>query len=103
MNKKVLLTGVSGYIGLHCAKTLLENGYNVIGSVRTADKENEVKSTLNSASVSIKNLSFVYLDLNSDNGWDSAVSNCDYVMHIASPFKVENPKNEMEMLSPAVD
>ena len=35
MNKKVLLTGVSGYIGLHCAKTLLENGYNVIGSVRT--------------------------------------------------------------------
>ena len=24
-------------------------------------------------------------------------------MHIASPFKVENPKNEMEMLGPAVD
>ena len=103
MNKKVLLTGVSGYIGLHCAKTLLENGYNVIGSVRTADKENEVKSTLNSASVSINNLSFIHLDLNSDNGWDSALSNCDYVMHIASPFKVENPKNEMEMLGPAVD
>ena len=103
MKKKVLLTGVSGYIGLHCAKTLLEKGYKLVGTVRNANKENEVKSSLNSASVSIKNLSFIHLDLNSDNGWDSALSNCDYVMHIASPFKVENPKNEMEMLGPAVD
>ena len=103
MKKKVLLTGVSGYIGLHCAKTLLEKGYNVVGTVRNANKENEVKYSLNLATVSIKNLSFIHLDLNSDNGWDSALSNCDYVMHIASPFKVENPKNEMEMLGPAVD
>lgn len=103
MNKKVLLTGVSGYIGLHCAKTLLENGYDVVGSVRTPHKENEVKSTLNSASVPIKNLSFTHLDLNSDNGWDAALSNCDYVMHVASPFTVENPKNESDMLGPAVD
>ena len=71
--------------------------------MRTANKEDEVKSTLSSASVSIRNLSFIHLDLNSDNGWDSALSNCDYVMHIASPFKVENPKNETEMLGPAVD
>ena len=103
MSKTVLLTGVSGYIGLHCAKILLENGYNVVGSVRTENKANEVKSTLKSASVSIKNLSFAHLDLNSDNGWDSALSNCDFVMHMASPFTVENPKNEMDMLGPAVD
>ena len=103
MSKTILLTGVSGYIGLHCAKILLENGYNVVGSVRTENKANEVKSTLKSASVSIKNLSFAHLDLNSDNGWDSALSNCDFVMHMASPFTVENPKNEMDMLGPAVD
>ncbi len=103
MSKTVLLTGVSGYIGLHCAKILLENGYNVVGSVRTENKANEVKSTLKSASVSIKNLSFAHLDLNYDNGWDSALSNCDFVMHMASPFTVENPKNEMDMLGPAVD
>lgn len=103
MSKTVLLTGVSGYIGLHCAKILLENGYNVVGSVRTENKANEVKSTLKSASVSIKNLSFAHLDLNYDNGWDSALSDCDFVMHMASPFTVENPKNEMDMLGPAVD
>lgn len=103
MNKKVLLTGISGYIGLHCAKILLEKGYKVVGTVRSANKEEEVIKTLNSNSISIKNLSFTHLDLSSDNGWDSAMSNCDYVMHIASPFTVENPKNEEDMLGPAVD
>ena len=103
MNKKVLLTGISGYIGLHCAKILLEKGYTVVGTVRSTKKEEEVIKTLNSNSVSIENLSFTHLDLSSDKGWDSALSNCNYVMHVASPFTVENPKNESDMLGPAVD
>ena len=103
MNKKVLLTGISGYIGLHCAKILLEKGYTVVGTVRSTKKEEEVIKTLNSNSVSIENLSFTQLDLSSDKGWDSALSNCNYVMHVASPFTVENPKNESDMLGPAVD
>ena len=103
MNKKVLLTGISGYIALHCAKILLEKGYTVVGTVRSTKKEDEVIKTLNSNSVSIENLSFTHLDLSSDKGWDSALSNCNYVMHVASPFTVENPKNESDMLGPAVD
>jgi dihydroflavonol-4-reductase len=103
MSKKVLLTGVSGYIGLHCVKALLENGYHVTGSVRNKSKQEEVISTLHSASVSIEHLSFTHLDLNSDKGWDEALSNCDYVMHVASPFTIENPKNESEMFAPAID
>ena len=103
MNKKVLLTGISGYIGLHCAKILLEKGYTVVGTVRSTKKEEEVIKTLNSNSVSIENLTFNHLDLSSDKGWDSALSNCNYVMHVASPFTVENPKNESDMLGPAVD
>lgn len=103
MSKKVLLTGVSGYVGLHCVKTLLEKGYHVTGSVRNKSKQQEVISTLNLASVSIEHLSFTHLDLNSDKGWDEALSNCDYVMHVASPFTIENPKNESEMFAPAID
>ena len=103
MSKKVFVTGVSGYIGLHCVKTLLEKGFNVTGSVRNAEKEDEVISTLQSASVSIENLSFARLDLNSDNGWDAALTNYDFVMHLASPFTIENPKNESDMLAPAID
>jgi len=34
MTKTVLLTGISGYVGLYCAKELLELGHTVRGTVR---------------------------------------------------------------------
>lgn len=42
MNKKVLLTGISGYIGNHCAVELLKQGYSVRGSVRSLSKSAKV-------------------------------------------------------------
>ena len=36
--KKVLVTGISGYIGQHCAVELSKNGYAVRGSVRSLSK-----------------------------------------------------------------
>ena len=54
-------------------------------------------------SVDTTNLSIVGLDLASDRGWDDAVAGCDFVMHVASPFVIANPKNPLEMISPAVD
>ena len=84
-------------------QSALENGYHVTGSVRNKSKQEEVISTLHSASVSIEHLSFTHLDLNSDKGWDEALSNCDYVIHVASPFTIEIPKNESEMFAPAID
>ena len=37
--EKVLVTGVSGYIGNHCAAELLKNGYSVKGSLRDLTKK----------------------------------------------------------------
>jgi len=42
MNKKVLLTRISGYIGNHCAVELLKHGYSVRGSVRSLSKSQKV-------------------------------------------------------------
>ncbi len=103
MSEKVLLTGISGYIGLHCAKQLLESGYRVIGSIRSLTKEAEVLRSLNGAGVETSNLSFVKLDLMKDDGWDDAMNGCDYLMHTASPFSIANPKHEAEVIEPAVD
>ena len=72
MAKTVLLTGASGYIGLHCAKELIEAGYAVRGTVRSQAKAQEVRETLAAASVDTANLSLVELDLNSDHGWNDA-------------------------------
>ena len=44
--KTTLLTGISGYIGLHCAKQLLEAGYTVRGTVRSQAKVQLVRGEL---------------------------------------------------------
>jgi dihydroflavonol-4-reductase len=103
MTETVLLTGVSGYIGLHCAQQLLDAGFAVRGSVRSKAKEQEVRETLAAANTDTTNLAVVELDLANDLGWDDAAQGCDYVMHVASPFAIANPKSEDEMIKPAVE
>ncbi|MCK8120922.1 aldehyde reductase [Pseudoalteromonas sp. 2CM32C] len=99
----VLLTGISGFIGLHIAKQLLDQGFHVRGSVRNLRKSQSIKNTLEKASTNVSELSFVELDLTSDKGWDNAAEGCDYVMHVASPFAAAEPKHEDDMIKPAVD
>lgn len=39
----VLLTGISGFIGLHIAKQLLDQGFHVRGSIRSLKKRRTLK------------------------------------------------------------
>jgi dihydroflavonol-4-reductase len=48
-------------------------------------------------------LELVEADLGSDRGWREAAAGCTYVLHVASPFPAEVPKNEMDLIRPAVD
>ena len=43
---RVLVTGASGYIALHCILELLNNGYEVKGSLRDLNRESEIRTTL---------------------------------------------------------
>ena len=101
--KKVLLTGISGYIGLHCAVELLKNGYSVKGSIRSLSKAEDVTKLIKNYTDPAGNLEFCELDLLKDDGWDEAAADCDYVMHVASPFFSKIPKNENELIKPAVE
>ena len=40
--KKVLVTGATGFIGLHCIHQLLEQGYAVRGTLRSQSRAQEV-------------------------------------------------------------
>jgi dihydroflavonol-4-reductase len=51
----------------------------------------------------IDRLSFVETDLLRDDGWDDAMKGCTYVLHVASPFLLAEPKDENELIAPAVD
>jgi len=42
--EKVLVTGASGYIALHCISELLNDGYKVKGSLRDLGKEIQVEN-----------------------------------------------------------
>ncbi len=101
--KKVLLTGISGFVGQHCAVELLEKGYAVRGSLRNLSKEQEVREGIAKSIDAKANLEFCELDLLNDIGWDKAMEGCDYVLHVASPFVIAEPKDENEMIKPAVE
>ena len=95
-----LVTGVSGYLGLHVAKALIERGYHVKGTVRSLSKEPSVREALGVADDS---LSFAECDLTSDQGWKEAFTGVHALIHVASPFILKEPKDEQEYLKPAVE
>ncbi|MDG2199177.1 MAG: NAD-dependent epimerase/dehydratase family protein, partial [SAR324 cluster bacterium] len=101
--KKVLVTGISGYIGQHCAVELLKEGYYVKGSLRDLEKKDEVINGIKKEIDSGENLEFVKLNLLSDEGWDNAVEGCESVLHVASPYFVREPTNESEYIKPACE
>ena len=103
MNKKVLLTGITGYIANHCAVELLKNGYSVRGSLRNISKSDKIVNVIKKEVDPKDNLEFCELNLLNDEGWKDAAKGCDFVMHVASPFINIEPKDENEYIRPAVD
>ena len=43
MSEKVMVTGVTGYIGQHCGAELLRQGYEVVGTIRSMEKAEAVR------------------------------------------------------------
>jgi len=97
----VLVTGASGFIALHCILQLLQSGYKVRGTIRSPSREAEVRSTMSEHLDTEAGLTFFVADLNSDTGWDEAVTGCDYVLHVASPFPEKPPNHENDLIEPA--
>ena len=102
MAERVLVTGISGYIGQYCGAELLNQGFEVVGTVRSLAKAEATRDAIG-AVAPVDRLTFVEADLLSDHGWDEAMTGCTYVLHVASPFVLAEPKDENELITPAVD
>ncbi|UBM59435.1 aldehyde reductase [Marinilongibacter aquaticus] len=101
-NSTVLVTGGSGFIAVNCILKLLEQGYKVKTTLRSMDRQNEVKSMLRNGGIrSFDELSFIEADLVDDKNWNEAVAGCEFVLHVASPTPILNYKHEDEMIIPA--
>ncbi|WP_280435455.1 SDR family oxidoreductase [Nocardia carnea] len=103
MTHRVLVTGATGFVAGHCIAELIEHGYDVRATVRdiaaTARRAHLEKLAADRGG----SIEFVQADLDSDDGWDPAVTDCAYVIHTASPFPDTPPKDPDELVRPAVD
>ncbi|MFL2720616.1 MAG: SDR family oxidoreductase [Gammaproteobacteria bacterium] len=98
---KVLVTGATGYIGLHCIHQLLNQGYAVNGSVRSPERKEEIFEALQKHNTPIENLNLYTFNLTEDDGWDEGMEGCDYLLHVASPIALENHDEDF-FVKPAV-
>ncbi|MFQ6395444.1 SDR family oxidoreductase [Nocardia sp. KC 131] len=103
MGTQVLVTGATGFVAGHCIAELLEHGYAVRATVRNLDNKDKWAHLVGLADRSGGELSFVEADLDDDSGWAAAVSGCDYVMHVASPFPSAPPEDEQQLIATAVN
>lgn len=98
----ILVTGASGFVAIHTIIQLLEQGYNVRGTLRTLSREAEIRETISKVVQINDRLEILSADLEQESGWEEAMNGVEYVLHIASPFPLFEPKHEDELIIPAV-
>ncbi|ODA77599.1 hypothetical protein RJ55_07228 [Drechmeria coniospora] len=97
----VVVTGANGFIAQHCVAALLETGYRVVGTVRSASKADLVKETHHyHARLEI----VVVEDVTSTRAYLDALrsSRPSAILHLAAPFRYDATDFERDLMRPAV-
>lgn len=79
MNKKVLVTGASGFVGSAVARLLVKRGFNVKTLVRST-----------SSQINLQGLQteIVVGDLRDPDSLERALKGCDYLFHVAADYRL---------------
>jgi dihydroflavonol-4-reductase len=105
MTDLVLVTGASGFVGKWCVVKLLEKGYRVRGTIRSAAKAKQVQETV-TATVGTEpasRLELVTADILDDKGWSEAMAGVTAVMHVATAVRGDEPKDSSVVIRPAIE
>jgi len=109
---KMLITGVSGFLGSWCMQQALEAGYEVIGTVRdpNSKKCSFLRDAMEGKSMKISSKAATHLKLvkadllDGDEAWNAvfaAEENIQYVLHTASPYFTKEPADPNDYIRPA--
>ncbi|CAE7564970.1 CCR1 [Symbiodinium natans] len=92
------VTGGSGFLGSWCVKLLLEEGFTVRTTTRSAEKASYLKSLPGAERLTIVD----GVDLLTPGAFDDAIRGCSHVLHTASPFYFKGGSEE-KLVRPAVE
>ena len=98
---KVLVTGATGFIASHTILALVEKGYEVRGTARSASKAEALNATLSAYAGKPIEIELVSADLTKDEGWAEAMEGVTYLQHLASPIPNNLPKDPNDLIIPA--
>jgi nucleoside-diphosphate-sugar epimerase len=101
-SKPILVTGATGYIASHVIQRLLQQGYKVRGTVRSLGRKEKYAFLYKLVPEKVDNLTLVEAELTDSESWPKACDGVDYILHIASPIPPYVPKDEDEIVKPAI-
>lgn len=99
----VLVTGGTGFVGAHCIVQLLDAGYRVRTTLRSLARADDVRALVRAGGADPARVEYAQADLLHDDGWREAAAGASFVLHVASPFPVRQPKDPDELIAPARD
>lgn len=97
-NFPITVTGASGYVASWIVKYLLEDGYQVRGTVRSTKAFAKIAHLKKMQEDFPGKLELFEADLTQEGSFDEVVKGCKIVIHTASPFfitKIKDPKSQL--------
>ncbi|UKZ61633.1 uncharacterized protein TrAtP1_002892 [Trichoderma atroviride] len=86
----VIVTGVTGFVGSHIAKALLERGYRVRGTVRDVEKAAWLVKSVLKDYADTGRFEFCYIpDIAATKAYDEAIQGVSAIAHVASILSMD--------------